>query len=220
MSPALRQAKDRDDLIRMLQILDDRNIHLWLLGIGPEQVALEQLAEALGVEDQVHFKGFQEDVGSFFANSHLFVTASQLDSLPNSLIEAHAAGLPIVAYDSMGIPEIVSDSQTGFLSPTHTPEALSKLCNKLLVNETLNTQFATAARERVRKMFDREQQNQKFCSTIESIFAESSALLTEAARICNYLRHSENHSNSPRAQRRGCRTRYLRNWPSASAKGP
>jgi len=157
----LEAGKGQDDLIRMLQILDDRNIHLWLLGIGPEQVALEQLAEAFGVANQVHFKGFQEDVGSFFANSHLFVTASQLDSLPNSLIEAHAAGLPIVAYDSMGIPEIVSDSQTGFLSPTHTPEALSKLCNKLLVNETLNTQFAIAARKRVRKMFDREQQNQK-----------------------------------------------------------
>jgi len=81
---------------------------------------------AAGVGLPVEFKGWQEDISSVLSELDLLVVPSMaLDSLPRVIFEAFAARVPVLAFPSGGIPEIVKDGVTGFLTPDATAQALS-----------------------------------------------------------------------------------------------
>ena len=109
------RGKGQGDLIRLMARPSAHNRKLILLGEGPESEGLQALAHSLGVAKQVHFAGFCEQSRIYYAAADLFLSASGLDSLPNALIEAQAAALPIIAYPTAGIPEIIDDPRTGRL---------------------------------------------------------------------------------------------------------
>lgn len=164
----LDSGKGQADLIRALAKLASKTTQLWLLGDGSEKKSLIKLAANLGITKQVHCLGFQEKLRPYYAAADLFVCASKLDSLPNALLEAHAAGLPIVSYPSAGIPEIIADNLTGQLCQPSTPQELSRQIHKLLASEPLRQQMGSAAREKIKAQFDRQRLNQQFCSLIRS----------------------------------------------------
>lgn len=165
----LERGKGQADLIHALAQLDDKSAQLWLLGDGPEKQSLLKLAARLGLKEQVHCMGFQQKLRPYYAAADLFICASKLDSLPNALLEAHAAGLPIVSYPSSGIPEIITDQQTGQLCAPATPTELSRGIRKLLATEPLRLEMGAAAREKIRTQFDRQRLNQQFCDLITQL---------------------------------------------------
>jgi glycosyltransferase involved in cell wall biosynthesis len=165
----LEEGKGHEDLIQMLRCIQDPAVQLWLLGMGPCLEPLKKLCCKLDLKDRVHFHGFREDIEDFYPKALIFVSASTLDSLPNALIEAHAAALPIVAYDAVGIPEIVLHDATGYLCSDHSPAALAEQCSRLLNDPEKARKFGSSGRERVRKLFDRKRQNEKFCEALEQI---------------------------------------------------
>ncbi len=97
---------------------------------GPRYLeAVKQAARALPVE----FPGWQDDISGVFSTLDLLVVPStDIDATPRVVIEAFAAGIPVVAFPAGGIPEIVGDGRTGFLASARTPAALAERIRSVL----------------------------------------------------------------------------------------
>lgn len=126
---------------------------LLLLGRGPEEARLRVLAAALGISARVDFAGEQADVRPYLAQMDLYVQASVAEGMPNSVLEAMAAGLPVVATSVGGTPEAVVDGTTGLLAPPRDPAALADAIHKLLADRPLMEAFGRAGRARVEMHF-------------------------------------------------------------------
>jgi glycosyltransferase involved in cell wall biosynthesis len=111
----LRAEKGHDVLLEAIRLLDTGALTFDIVGDGPCRAALEAQARALGLADRVHFLGHREDVPALLAGSDLFVLPSRTEAFPNSVMEAMAAGLPVVATRTGGIAELVDDGVTGRL---------------------------------------------------------------------------------------------------------
>ena len=97
---------------------------LVLVGDGPERAALEALAAQLGVTARVRFLGTRHDVPNLLAAFDVFTLSSLSEGLPVAVLEAMAAGLPVVATRVGGVPEAVRDGVTGLLTPPRDAAAL------------------------------------------------------------------------------------------------
>jgi glycosyltransferase involved in cell wall biosynthesis len=101
------------------------DVRLWIIGDGPDRSALEALARTLGIQDCVVFLGMRPDVGRWLAAGHVFVLSSLTEGIPVSLLEAMAAGLPFIATEVGGVPEVASLAEMGLVVPSGSPEALA-----------------------------------------------------------------------------------------------
>jgi colanic acid/amylovoran biosynthesis glycosyltransferase len=125
---------------------------------------LEALARELGVAGKVHFCGFlsQPDLRELYARSHIFVHPSetQLDQdqegVPNSVLEAMATGLPVIATRHGGIPEAVTENLNGFLSDERDTKSLGRSMVALANSSEIYGRFSAAARQAVLENFDQE----------------------------------------------------------------
>ena len=160
--------KGQSDLIKMLAIPCDYTCKLLLLGDGPERQNLEALAKSLGVYEKVHFIGFCEDVEAYYAAADIFVSASTLDSLPNALIEAQAAALPVIAYSAAGIPEMIEDGKTGHLVKTSDINIMQQHIICLIENTSASEAMSQEARSRAIQKFDPEQQIKKYIEYLQN----------------------------------------------------
>jgi glycosyltransferase involved in cell wall biosynthesis len=123
----LRAEKGHDTLLAAIPAIAARHpdATFTFAGAGPRRDALETLARALSVDRRVRFAGECRDVPALLAESDLFVLPSRSEAFPNAVIEAMAAGLPVVASDVGGIPEVVRDGVTGRLVTPDDPRALA-----------------------------------------------------------------------------------------------
>ena len=122
---------------------------LILAGDGPEDARLKLLASELGVAGSVEFPGLVIDVPALLARSCLYVQASHQEGLPNAVLEAMAAGLPVVATRISGHEDVVECGKTGLLVPPGDPEALARAIGSLLANPALRLRMGQAARETI-----------------------------------------------------------------------
>ena len=119
-----------------------------LAGDGPARADLESEAKRLGLGDRVLFLGHRRDVPAVLAALDLFVQPSLYEGFGLSLLEAMAAGLPIVASRVGGIPELLEDGRTGLLVPPQDPAALARAILRLLRDRDLAQRLSGAARLR------------------------------------------------------------------------
>jgi glycosyltransferase involved in cell wall biosynthesis len=125
-----------------------------VVGDGPHKVVLEALAEKIGVAHRVIFAGLRTDVADILAASDLFVLPSLNDALPTVLIEAMAAGLPIVATSIGGIPEMVAPQVNGLLVPPGAPDALAQACCQLIRSPDRARRLGVQGRRIAEQRFD------------------------------------------------------------------
>jgi glycosyltransferase involved in cell wall biosynthesis len=163
------RGKGQGDLIRMLAQPSANRRKLVLLGEGPERKGLQALAHTLGVAQQVEFVGFCEHSRAYYAAADLFLSASALDSLPNALIEAQAAALPIVAYATAGVPEIIDDARTGYLVAHGDHATMHRQVEHLLSTPAETEVMGAAARQLVIEKFDPQQQIKATIDFIEKL---------------------------------------------------
>jgi glycosyltransferase involved in cell wall biosynthesis len=155
----LRPEKGHDVLIdaasRVLASFPDARFDL--IGSGTEYQRLVALAAARGVSHAVSFLGHSEAVPEQLAAADVFVLPSRSESLPNALLEAMAAGLPVVASAVGGILEVIDEGTTGLLVPAGDPRALADAVSRLMSDGALATRLGAAARADVesRYSFDR-----------------------------------------------------------------
>jgi glycosyltransferase involved in cell wall biosynthesis len=130
----LHPNKGFDLLLDALAMTPD--LHLWLAGEGPLRRALERQAARLGLARRVRFLGWRQDVSALLASADLLVCPSRHEPLGNVVIEAWAAGLPVVATAAEGPAGLIADGETGILVPmprdgdaSQLADALERLCS-------------------------------------------------------------------------------------------
>jgi glycosyltransferase involved in cell wall biosynthesis len=95
-------------------------------GIGPMQTEVEQLTESLGLQKHIRFLGVRHDISALMAAADALLLTSRRESSPNVILEAMAAGLPVVAPRVGGVPELISDGETGFLAESGGHEGMAE----------------------------------------------------------------------------------------------
>ena len=128
-----------------------------LIGDGPEHKELLLKSLKLGISESVIFTGFRPDLPQILPALDVYVQPSLNEGLAISIIEAMAAGLPVVASRTGGIPELVWPGTTGLLAEPGNPRDLAEKINELLTNREKAARMAAQARERVTLEFDRDQ---------------------------------------------------------------
>lgn len=115
------------DLIRALPLIlaSCPDARLLIVGTGPDEAMLHELAVELGIARQVLFAGYQVDPQPFYAVMDIFALASAYEAFGLVLVEAMLAGLPVVATRVGGIPTVVSEGETGFLVEPGQPQVLA-----------------------------------------------------------------------------------------------
>jgi glycosyltransferase involved in cell wall biosynthesis len=149
----LQTPKDPVTLLRALARLEAGTFTAELVGDGPERAAVEAEIRRLGLDDSVRILGGRDDVGGILGRADVFVLASRSEGLPLSILEAMAAGLPVVASRVGGVPEAVVEGKTGFLVPAGDAAALAEALRRLVADPELRLRLGQAARERAQATF-------------------------------------------------------------------
>ena len=121
-------------------------VRLVMVGDGPERSAVAYLAEKLGVRDDTIFVGKQANIAEYLGVSDIFLLPSELESFGLAALEAHACELPVIATRIGGIPEVVTDNETGYLSDIGDTEKMSADTLRLLNDEALRRTFGERGR--------------------------------------------------------------------------
>lgn len=140
------------------------NVHFLFVGEGELVNELTAQIHKAGLENCVHLLGVRQDIPNLLAISHLFVLPSLWEGLPNAVLEAMAAGLPVVATNVDGCPELVVDGETGFLVPAADSQRLQQAIVNILQDHSLAATMAQAAKNRVINLFSIEQNISSYIS--------------------------------------------------------
>lgn len=145
---------------------------LLLVGDGPERMALERQAHALGIADSVTFAGYQPDPRCFLSGMDVFVLPSRSEGLSVSLLEAMASGVPVAVTDAGENRRIIDDGRCGVVLPQDESQWPAILA-ELLQDSTRRKAFAEAARLRVREFYSIE----ATMTGYENIYASCSGIV-------------------------------------------
>jgi glycosyltransferase involved in cell wall biosynthesis len=143
--------KRTDDVLDGFKRLQERGIGatLCLVGDGPDRPALERRAHELGIMRDTLFLGYQEEVAPLYAAFDALVLPSGNEGTPVSVIEALAAGTPVVATRVGGVPDVVRDGEDGFLVEPGASDELADRLADLARDPELRKRFGAAGRSRV-----------------------------------------------------------------------
>ena len=152
----LNEVKSQDLLIRSFANIakHDPKPHLLLVGDGPELQNLRRMAANPGLSNRVHFAGYQARPERFLHVMDIFALTSRLEGMPLAILEAWAAGRPVIASRVGGVPAIVTDGQNGVLFDSGDEVALTRALGRLLAIPDEARRLAHAGRDYVRSRFD------------------------------------------------------------------
>jgi glycosyltransferase involved in cell wall biosynthesis len=150
----LRPQKGIEDLLRavpaVLAAVPDASFTI----VGRDDAGgCRRMARSIGVESAVRFAGETDAVGPFYDDADLFVLPSRWEGCPNTVLEAMAAALPVVATSVGGTPELVVEGTTGLLAPPRSPAALARRIVELLQDPARARAMGAAGRARVAAEF-------------------------------------------------------------------
>ena len=136
------------------QVRSNAPLYLLLVGGGELENAVREQVAALGLESRVRFLGIRADVADILRASDAFVLSSRWEGNPMSVMEAMAAGLPVVSTAVGGVPELVRDGETGLLVPSEDTGALAQAIQALVDNPARRQAMGVAARQHAVASFD------------------------------------------------------------------
>jgi glycosyltransferase involved in cell wall biosynthesis len=151
----------------LLKVIRD-DVHLLIVGDGPQRAALERYRRLCSVQDRVHFLGLRHDVPRLMPHFDLLWLASGFEGLPNVVMEAMACAVPVVATDIWGNRELVEHGQTGFLVSVGDRAGFARYAHKILDDPELARRLGSAGRQRMASEF-----------TIEAMVEKHAALYRE-----------------------------------------
>jgi glycosyltransferase involved in cell wall biosynthesis len=149
-------------------------VRVALVGRGPEERAMRDLATSLGVAGRVRFAGWRDDVDDVLRASDALVLPSLgNECLPYAILEAMAHGLPVVGTDVAGIPEEIENGVTGTVVPPGDAAALASAMAGLAANRDLARRQGEAGRERRRRLFGVERMVEQVAGLVDDARAEA-----------------------------------------------
>jgi glycosyltransferase involved in cell wall biosynthesis len=170
----LRREKGHARALAALSLLHEHNpsLRVLLLGDGPD--ADEILRQAGGCNGMVSALGYRDDVMSVLDAADAVLHTPETDALPNGLIEAAAAGVPVVATATGGIPEIVDAGRTGVLVPADAgPAEISHALGRLLADAELRSRLGAEARRHFERSFSPHRWAAELRAVYEAVLEES-----------------------------------------------
>lgn len=172
----LDRAKGQADLIAAVSLLasDFPALRLMVAGTGPLRGELEAQAARLGVADRIHWLGFRNDIPLILDAVDVFAFPSVCEALGYALLEAMATEKPCVASAVGGIPEVIADGETGFVTPPRDPSALAGAIRGLLESPELRHRFGLAGRRRVLDVFNLKTMQTKTIGLYRTLLASPS----------------------------------------------
>ena len=149
-----RPVKRVQDCIRILaEVRKQGPVHLLMAGDGPERGPAEMLARQLGVHRDVTFLGKQDHVERLIPKAHVLLLPSELEAFGLAALEAMACGVPPVATNAGGVPELIRHGVDGFVEPVGDIAAQSARVLELVSDDGLHARMAAAARQSAEERF-------------------------------------------------------------------
>lgn len=141
-----------DLLLRAFHLLGRPNLHLAILGEGPERESLLLLAHELELKNRLHLPGWVDDLEAWYRHAACFVLSSRHEGWPNVLMEALANGCPTVSFDcDFGPSEILEGGKWGLLIPEGDVKALAAGIARVLDDDALRRRLAAEGPKRARE---------------------------------------------------------------------
>ncbi|WP_421710966.1 glycosyltransferase [Alcanivorax sp.] len=149
------RSKRVSDIIKAMPLIvqNTSNAKLLVVGTGPDEPQLRELAKSLGLTDKILFVGYQSDTRQFYELMDVFVLASAHEAFGLVLVEAMFSRLPVVATRVGGIPKVVVDGETAFLCDPFSPSQIADKVIPFFKSAALRKTFGDAGKERARKYF-------------------------------------------------------------------
>lgn len=152
----LVEPKNLEMLIYTGAVLREKGIDAFIsvFGQGPLESALKRRIRELGLEDQVHLHGFTDRLNEILSTADVFVLCSRHEGLPMALIEAMAAGAPVVCTAVGGMREVVNDEENGLLVRLNDVPAMASAIQRLWADKALTERLAKNAKATIRQRFE------------------------------------------------------------------
>jgi len=152
----LTEVKNQELLIRAFAQVKGQipEAHLILVGDGPLAGELRDLAASLGVDESVHFAGYQPNSAPYLQAFDVFALTSRSEGMPQSVLEASACGIPVVASRVGGLPELIEHGRTGVLFDPGDQPGLESALMALLADPPRARELGAAGRAKVESLYD------------------------------------------------------------------
>jgi sugar transferase (PEP-CTERM/EpsH1 system associated) len=156
--------KDHASLLEAIALLAREGLRpmVVIAGDGPLRDATQQRALALGIDADVRLLGHRADIATVLTALDVFALTSRSEGLNNTILEAMAAGLPVVATRVGGADEMVIDGVTGLLVPPESPEKLAGALRRLLTDPSMQSSMGKGGRTRAELDFDLDKTVRKY----------------------------------------------------------
>jgi glycosyltransferase involved in cell wall biosynthesis len=148
-----------------------RDVSGVLIGEGPALATWKELARRRGVDGRIVFPGWRPDVADWLAVLDIYMAPSLEESFGLAILEAQAAGLPVVAARVGGIPEVVTDRENALLVPRGDVDALASAVTELLDNPALARRLGDNGRRNVEERFSIENTAARYADVYTAAFA-------------------------------------------------
>jgi glycosyltransferase involved in cell wall biosynthesis len=144
--------KRHEHLLKALERVRDERVVVVFVGDGPLETHIRKHVEAAGLTGSVRFAGYRSDIAAVLAASDALALVSEREGLPRSILEAMAAGRPIVGTDIRGITDAVGDD-AGWIVPRHDVDALARAIEEAAADPVMTARRGHAARARALREF-------------------------------------------------------------------
>jgi len=172
----LSREKGHLDLLRALDVLrrqmKEERFHVVFVGDGPERAAIETARGQLGLDGFVTLAGPRPELRPHYGIADAVVMPSHSEGSPNVLLEAMAAGVPVVATRVGGVPEIATDGETALLVAPRDPQAMAAAIRRILHDAELRARISRKARELAETEYSPEAYRRSLVGIYQRVLAE------------------------------------------------
>jgi glycosyltransferase involved in cell wall biosynthesis len=172
MVSRLAEGKGFDVLFDAVERINAEALSVFIAGDGPLFNELQSEIRSRGIDDCVFLLGYRDDIPRVMVSSDMLVLPSYREGTPLVILEAMAAGLPVIATDIAGIPEQIENGANGFLIPPGDADALATQIERLLSSPGLREQFGAAGRRRS-SQFSRDRMIEDYSSLYRELLSTS-----------------------------------------------
>lgn len=143
--------KNYGTAIEAIAKCDNKNIHYWICGQGPELDNLKELAKKQNIEDRIHFLGFRTDIKELLKAADIFLFTTLQEGMPRSMMEAMASGLPCIASKIRGNVDLLEAGMGGFLDDAKDVNGIAEHLRLLASDTILRDKMGRANLDRIRE---------------------------------------------------------------------